>query len=133
MHNQRIERLWRDFHRCATQLFIYYLEYHGYLNPIDKKFNNALHYVFIVIINKAATQAWNNYGLRTENARSPNQLFTSGMLRLLNSDNGNPGSNHGEDKEGLVTISEESGVEIPHSSTEFSDAQLQQLQANVNP
>ena len=40
VHNQRIERLWRDFHRCVTQLFyrlFYYLEYHGYLNPIDEK------------------------------------------------------------------------------------------------
>ena len=78
--NQRIERLWRDFHRCVTQLFyrlFYYLEYHGYLNPIDEKCIYALHYVFIPRINKAATQfveAWNNHGLRTENTRSPNQL-----------------------------------------------------------
>ena len=40
VHNQRIERLWRDFHRCVTQLFyrlFYFLEYRGYLNPVSEK------------------------------------------------------------------------------------------------
>jgi len=36
VHNQRIERLWRDLHRCVTQLFyrlFYYLEEENLLDP----------------------------------------------------------------------------------------------------
>lgn len=35
-HNQRIERLWRDVHRCVTQLYyrlFYHLEDEGILEP----------------------------------------------------------------------------------------------------
>ena len=38
-HNQRIERLWRDLHRCVTQLFyrlFYYLENEGILDPLNE-------------------------------------------------------------------------------------------------
>ena len=47
------------------------------------------------------------------------------MLRLRNSSLeamdifDNPGSNYGEEEEGLVTTPEESGVEIPQSSTGY--------------
>lgn len=38
VHNQRIEGLWRDMHRCVTSLYkrlFYYLEHTEFLNPID--------------------------------------------------------------------------------------------------
>ena len=50
VHNQRIERLWRDLHRCAIQLFyrmFYYMEYNNLLDPINEKHLFALHYVFL--------------------------------------------------------------------------------------
>lgn len=37
-HNQRVERLWRDSHRCVTGTFyrlFYYLEVNNLLDPID--------------------------------------------------------------------------------------------------
>ena len=47
-HNQRIERLWRDVHRCATQLY-YRLFYHfediELLDPVNELHLYALHYV----------------------------------------------------------------------------------------
>ena len=46
-HGQRIERLWRDMHRCVTQLFyrlFYYLEQNNYLNPVNEMHIMALHF-----------------------------------------------------------------------------------------
>lgn len=37
VHNQRIERLWHDMHRCITSVYyrlFYYMEQNGLLNPI---------------------------------------------------------------------------------------------------
>ena len=39
VHNQRIERLWRDLHRCVTQLFyhlFYYFEEENLLDPLNE-------------------------------------------------------------------------------------------------
>ena len=86
VHNQRIERLWRDLHHCATQLFyrmLYYMEYNDLLDQVNEKHLFALHYVFLPCINKAIEDfknAWNHHGVRTERGMTPNQLFTMGML-----------------------------------------------------
>lgn len=146
VHNQRIERLWRDFHRCVTKLFyrlFYYLEYHGYLNPINEKDLYALHYVFLPRISRSVVefvQAWNHHGMRTEPNMTPNQLFTSGMLRLRHSgltamdffDQVAP-NDYGVEEDGLVAGPEEAGVDIPRSSIHLSDEQFHQLQIIVDP
>ena len=91
VHNLHIERLWRDLHRCATQLFyrlFYYMEYNYLLDPVNERHLFALQYVFLPRINKALDDfrnAWNHHGVRTERGLTPNQLFTAGMLRLKNS------------------------------------------------
>ena len=39
VHNQRIERFWRDMHRCVTRTFyrlFYYLEYQTLLDPTNE-------------------------------------------------------------------------------------------------
>lgn len=49
VHNQRIERLWRDMHRCVTITFyrlFYFLEHHNMLDAIDEYHLFALHYIF---------------------------------------------------------------------------------------
>ncbi len=54
-HNQRIERLWRDCHQCATQLYcrlFYYLEDSGCLDPLNDIHLFELHYVYLARINK---------------------------------------------------------------------------------
>ena len=67
VHNQRIERLWRDMHRCATQLFyrlFYFLEHCGLLDPVSDNNLFALHYVFLPRINRsldAFRDGWNTY------------------------------------------------------------------------
>ena len=47
VHNQRVERFWRDMHRCVTVLFyrlFYYMESRGILDPIDESHLFALHF-----------------------------------------------------------------------------------------
>ena len=59
VHNQRIERLWRDMHRCVTSLFyrlFYYLGHHGHLDPISDTHLYAVHYVYLPRINRALRQ-----------------------------------------------------------------------------
>ena len=91
VHNQRIEHLWRDMHRCVASLyyrFFYYAEHTEGLNTIDNIHIFSLHYVFIPRINHALQEfigAWNHHGVRTEHGQTPNQLFTSGSLQVRNS------------------------------------------------
>lgn len=86
VHNQRIERLWRDvFSTCLSSFYhlFYSLEDNGLLvadNDIDLF---CLHYVFLPRINlhlNVFSQAYSRHRLRTERNRSPLQLWLSGML-----------------------------------------------------
>lgn len=85
MHNQRIERLWRDVFEGCIRLFydlFYYLENQGLLNPDDEGHIWTLHFVFLPIINKQL-QNWRHsyihHPLRTEHNRTPIQLWISGL------------------------------------------------------
>ena len=67
VHNQRIERLWRDMHRCVTVLFyklFYFMEQTDILDPLNEEHLYALHYVYIPRINRALsefTRGWNHH------------------------------------------------------------------------
>ena len=55
VHNQRIERLWRDIREMVTEYFrllLHLLEWNNFLNPSDEMDLAALHYVFIPRINE---------------------------------------------------------------------------------
>ena len=88
IHNQRIQRFWRDMHRCVTVLFyclFYYLEHQNLLDPDNDVHHYALHYVYLARINHSLSifkDCWNHHGVRTEHNMSPYQLFTSGALHL---------------------------------------------------
>ena len=86
VHNQRIERLWRDTFRCVGQLYyalFYDMEDFNLLDGDCEKDMFALHYVFLPRINTQLHQfvsAWNNHPLRTENGLTPMQLFSRGII-----------------------------------------------------
>lgn len=86
VHNQRIERLWRDVFRCVCHYFysvFYTMEEMGILNPISDVDLFTLHYVFLPRINSCIIQfveAWNHHPLRTEHGLSPLQLWQRGMM-----------------------------------------------------
>ena len=66
-HNQRIERLWRDVHRCVTSLFhrlFHMLEDEGLLDCLNEVDMFCLQYAFLDRINSALTsfiESWNNH------------------------------------------------------------------------
>ncbi len=63
VHNQRVERFWRDMHRCVT--ILYYLEYHEPTNEVHlfdlPRINQGL---------KTFSSGWNSHSLRTEHVNS---------------------------------------------------------------
>lgn len=86
VHNQRIERLWRDvFSSCTAPLYhmFYSLEDEGLLDPVDEVDLFVLHFVFIPRINQqlhSFKAAYCRHKLRTEHNHSPLQLWTRGIL-----------------------------------------------------
>ena len=91
VHNQRLERLWRDMRKMVTEYFLlhfHFLERNNLLNPNDALNLAALHFVFILQINENLEKfqvSWNNHKLSTEN-KTPNQLYILGMLNLFGSE-----------------------------------------------
>ena len=86
VHNQRIERLWRDVFTGCLALFhslFYMMEDCGVLNPTNSMDLFCLHYVFLPRINLALSifqQSYSHHRLRTAGNQTPYQLWISGMM-----------------------------------------------------
>ena len=86
VHNQRIERLWRDvFARCTTLYYniFYAMEDEGLLDCDNDIHLFCLHYIFLSRINRSLEgfkAAWNQHPLSSEGNLSPYQLWISGTL-----------------------------------------------------
>ena len=144
VHNQRIERLWRDLHHSVTKLFyrlFYYLEQHDLLDPLDEQQLYALHYIFVPRINKALNEfknAWNHHRIRTAHSKSPHQLFTAGLLLLQHSQLTamdffqEVDATYGMDYEGPEP-SDEGTVIVPRLSFQLRPTDLQNLQHTIDP
>lgn len=123
----------------------YYLEHNDLLNPVDSVHIFALHYVYLPRINRALQQfldAWNNHGVRTERGQTPNQLFTSGSLRLRNSGLAaldffdSVPETYGIDSDLGVPDNDEDdeeGVEVLPTELDLSPENITELQSSVNP
>ena len=85
VHNQRIERFWRNlFEGCVSffYLLFYSLEEANLLNPNDDVDLCALHFVFLPMIQRyldTFREAWCSHPIRTEHNRTPHQLWILGM------------------------------------------------------
>ena len=86
VHNQRIERLWRDVYDGLTKLYhdlFLYLESIDNLDPLNDIHMFCLHFVYLPRINVHLQQwvtAWIHHPLRTAGSHTPMQLWTEGML-----------------------------------------------------
>ncbi len=143
VHNQRIERLWRDVHRIIVVLFasiFYFLEENYNLNIDNYIHMFALHYIFIPRINSALdifSQSWNYHSIRTENYKTPRQLYLEGMVKNnfkgledFNIDI----DNYGIDWEGPISTDDEiQQVNIDPINNILSISQLSNLQHIINP
>ena len=85
VHNQQIERFWRDLYLGCAYIYysiFHYLKEQEYLNPVNEIHLYCLHYVFLPRINHHIQQfadGWDNHPIRTERNATPNQLW---ILRL---------------------------------------------------
>lgn len=86
VHNQPIERLWRDVCSQVIQHF-YHLFYtfgeEEILDPENDIQRYSLQKVYLPVIQERLDcfrAAWNNHRLRTERNRTPNQIWMEGMV-----------------------------------------------------
>lgn len=147
VHNQRVERFWRDMHRCVTILFyrlFYYMESQGILACTSETDLFALQYVYLPRINKSLSifqDGWNNHGIRTEHNRTPHQLFTLGALELQHSglvaldffDSIEDDYGMDLDSYGILDDSSIEGVHVPQNRIQLTDRELEQLRSTVDP
>ena len=89
VHNQRIEQFWRDlFTGCICYFYALFrdLEDFGLLNVDSSTDMFALHYVYIPLINQSLrcfVEGWCHHKIRTENNRTPLQLWISGSMARM--------------------------------------------------
>lgn len=148
VHNQRIERLWRDVNRIIVSRFLnifLYLEGQGLLDTTNEIHLFCLHLVYLDMLNEALdkfTGEWNNHPVSTETNFSPEQLWVRGMVTLQHSnysavqdvvDASMEVRNYGVDEEGPVPhVEEESSIEVPQSTLTLNDDQLLLVSNVVN-
>jgi hypothetical protein len=145
VHNQRIERLWRDVYACVLQFFyrlFYHLEHLGILDPLNNYHLFALHYVFVPVLNKTLKDyagAWNHHSLSTCHSKTPLQLYTEGMIKSYHQalDYFEPivENTYGVDDVGGIPVDIEQNVEsvcVPDIAVELTEEQQQRL-AEIDP
>ena len=86
IHNQRIERLWRDVRVGVLALYneiFYHLEECQELDPMSDVDLYCLHYIFIPGINehlKKWRDGWNRHHIRSAGNKTPHRLYIMGLL-----------------------------------------------------
>lgn len=91
VHNQRIERMWRDVYEGVLGFYrelFYHLESVNMLDPDNNLNLFCLHTVFIPRINrhlKCWMEAWVKHPMRSEHNLTPEQMWTSGLQRIAGS------------------------------------------------
>lgn len=89
VHNQRIERLWRDLFAGCISFFYFFFYWFDVLDvncPLDLY---ALHVVFTPIIQTHLdmfSEGWAHHKLRTERNRTPKQLWILGLQTCADED-----------------------------------------------
>lgn len=127
VHNQRIERLWRDVFQQVVHYFyrlFYSFEDEQILNPEDNTQKMALQVVYKPEIQRRLDlfrRAWNNHRIRSANNHTPTQIWMEGMLSNSEQESSALNNVFGEDpysQENLEACLARHGI------------QLTQLQAN---
>lgn len=138
IHNQRIERMWRDVFTSCLSLYyriFYYLEDMGILNPDDQVHRFALQAIFQPRIDyslRSFQNAWNNHSMSSANGSTPLQLMVMGLLT-------NAGSGHTSIQEVFSNNEignndfEESDDAVSEGDVSSHSTLMKQLRNRVNP
>ncbi len=143
VHNQRIERLWRDVNRVVVSRFLnifLYLERSNVFYPCNEMHLFVLQFVYLDLINDAIVQfvqQWNNHPISTESNFSPQQLWIRGIISQVNSrstavqDIVHP-VNYGIDEGGPVPEQQDNyQVLVPQTPISLTEEQLQQIRRDI--
>ena len=91
VHNQRIERLWRDLYTGCTYVFYQlfcHMEECSLLDPSNEVHIFPLHFVFLPRINRHLrifSSGYNNGPISTERNMTPVQLWVNGFMQMQRS------------------------------------------------
>ncbi|XP_063056347.1 uncharacterized protein LOC134450437 [Engraulis encrasicolus] len=142
VHNQRIERLWRDVWVSATQLFyevLHSLEEDGLLDLSNVVHLFCAHHIFIPrLANTLHTfvEAWDNHPLRTEGGLTPNQLWVLGHMTDVEAEESEYLQNpemFGTDWESFGPVSNDFGVRVPEYECPIAPAAMEAVRSIINP
>ena len=131
VHNERIERMWRDVNRsvgCVFRDVFRSLESEGILDPLNDVDMYCLHYVFLPRLNKCLSEfkeSWNNHGLSSEANMTPAQLHFEGLHYLESSETTEEETD--ESRGFNPTLSQGEHVEVPRHSFSPCQSLLQAL------
>ena len=132
VHNQRIERLWRDVYRCVCSAYhelFYSMEALGILDPVDEVDLFVLHCVYLPRINRSLKEfmrAWNLHPIRTERNWSPRQIMINSLVRESEVIVSVP-EDYGIDFSGPIPEEEVGTIEIPETLPPINDTSLREF------
>ncbi|XP_070406794.1 uncharacterized protein [Nothobranchius furzeri] len=139
VHNQRIERLWRDVFMSVTGLYyniLHSLEDQDLLDISNILHMFCCHYIFLSRIQASLDvfrDAWDNHPIRTEENMTPNQLWHLGQALNPVSDpgaNGIPTPEIEWEENGYMT-EPHPGISVPVLDSPLSDHEILELQDNI--
>nr|XP_054608008.1 uncharacterized protein LOC129167771 isoform X1 [Nothobranchius furzeri] len=139
VHNQRIERLWRDVFMSVTGLYyniLHSLEDQDLLDISNILHMFCCHYIFLSRIQVSLDvfrDAWDNHPIRTEENMTPNQLWHLGQALNPVSDpgaNGIPTPEIEWEENGYMT-EPHPGISVPVLDSPLSDHEMLELQDNI--
>ena len=130
IHNQRIERIWRDVYRCVCVTYheiFYSLEEVGVLDPDSEIDLFILHCLYKPLISHSLKEffnAWNLHPLRTEHNWSPRRIWFNSMIsqdhQLDNSEEIVDPEEYGIDYSGPLPEDQLNTVEVPETLPSLS-------------
>ncbi|XP_052272580.1 uncharacterized protein LOC127873051 isoform X2 [Dreissena polymorpha] len=132
VHNQRIERLWRDMYSACTNVFhqlFQHLEETGRLDLSSEVHMWCLHLVYVPLIQRALDRfrdGWNCHRLSEERGRTPTQLYLQGMIEHAGRGHRGVDDMFFEPQEEQLSVSEEDyGVDEEAPVASANDDELQ--------
>ena len=151
VHNQRIERLWRDVYTKVLDKYyklFYHMEDHGILDITNDIRLFVLHHVFLPRINHdllAWANGHNNHRVRTEHNRTPLQLWFGGNIHNFQTDSTAMNNLFRRDQNDIDRLMEEFSITfdlsepddinivLPRIPMPLTNAQFEHLRANFDP